>query len=138
MEHADCAATYRIGQVALMQRHQLVGVVHQRSVGSALAQACRDDARLLAQLGEAGVPDAPEAAHVPKLHYTRVAQLQGASAAFSPVRDLICMPACQMLFMSPHCIYRGLSPCKCSAQAQPTLTSGQLTSGREFLSASLT
>ncbi len=96
VEFVHCEATYRVRQIALVQGHELVGVVHQRSVGGAFAQACRDDPRLLAQLGEAGVPDAPEAAHVPKLHCTTGAQAQGAAAMTGPKRNCSCMPLWQM------------------------------------------
>ena len=64
-------APYRIWQVALVEGHELVGMVHQGGVGGAFSEPGRDDACLLAQLREAGVPDAPEAAHVPELRFTR-------------------------------------------------------------------
>ena len=58
---------YCIGKVALMEGHELVGVVHQGRVGCALSLSGGNDARLLAQLGQPRMPHSPEASHVPKL-----------------------------------------------------------------------
>lgn len=55
-----------------MQSKQLVGVVHERSVGCADALGWRRDSQLQPQLAQTRVEHSPEAPHVPKLrHYHR-------------------------------------------------------------------